>query len=113
MKKKKDSNKKTAKNSVKNLASLQQETDVNDEHTEILAPVLEFATFTDEAFGWMVSQDSIPGAFSPILYVGQQNCDLIAKALGRSIVLSEAQLLVQPDGGITECAWDTLKGVQT
>lgn len=71
---------------------------------------LEHSTFDDEAQEWMGDQDSIPGALSPILYVGWPNCDLIAKGLDRSITLPEAKLLVIPDGEQTECAWNASKG---
>lgn len=62
-----------------------------------------FPPYDEEAWKWMASQ-SIPGAFSPIMYIGQEVSRSIADILGRPMTLEEAQYLVRVDGPFVMCA---------
>ena len=63
----------------------------------------DFPPYNAQAWQWM-SQESIPGAFSPILYIGTEVSIKISRLLGSPMTLEEAQHLVQPDGEIATCA---------
>lgn len=58
----------------------------------------EIDPYDSEASVWMRSEDSIPGAYPPILYIGPRASIDIALKLGRQIRKDEAKLLVQIDG---------------
>jgi len=94
---KKATKKPTAKKAERKTASVEE----TDASTGI--PEMDYPTFTDEAWAWM-SNESIPKAFAPILYVGEAVPTEIASLQKRSISLEEAQILVQPDGDEQVCA---------
>ena len=72
---------------------------------ETTAPTKErFNPLTDEAFRWMTSSKSIPGAFAPILYCGPRTVVEISQIIGRPIELDEAKRLVQSDGEKQTCS---------
>ncbi len=71
--------------------------------TSTEAAVAEFPPYDEEAWGWM-SNESIPGAYCPILYTGTDVSIKISKLLGRPMTLKEAQHLVQADGEEATCA---------
>lgn len=88
------------KGSVKaTTASKETGKDTTDDAT----PTPEFPSYDEVAWKWMANQ-SIPGAFSPIMYIGQEVSRSIADILGRSMTLEEAQYLVRPDGPFVMCA---------
>jgi uncharacterized membrane protein len=64
---------------------------------------VDFLPYDPDAWKWMAEQ-SIPGAYSPILYIGTEVSARIAQILGRPMNIIEAQYLVQPDGPVTDCS---------
>ena len=62
----------------------------------------EYPIFDKEAGDW-VYRSSIPGAYAPVLYIGETIARGISQMLGRSLTLAEAQYLVSPDGEPTFC----------
>lgn len=74
------------------------------EVVEATKKVAEFPAYDEEAWKWMASQ-SIPGAYSPIMYIGLEVSNQIATILGRSLNLEEAQCLVKVDGPFVTCAY--------
>ncbi len=64
----------------------------------------EFPAYDEEAWKWMAEQ-SIPGAYSPIMYIGVEVSHQIAAILGRPMTLEEAQYLVKIDGDFVKCAY--------
>lgn len=64
---------------------------------------LEYQPYDVEAWEYM-RQASIPGAYAPILYIGEKVSEGVAKILGRSMTLEEAKYLVGPDGDPVTCS---------
>src|SRR3990167_4203208 len=69
----------------------------NDNSNETSRSTTDFPPYDAEAWAWMSNQ-SIPWAFSPILYIGTQVSVEVSKIIGRPMNLEEAKHLVQPDG---------------
>ncbi|MDE1975425.1 MAG: hypothetical protein KGI49_02885 [Patescibacteria group bacterium] len=76
--------------------------------TDLAKEGLGYPLYSPEAAEW-VYRPTIPGAYPPIFYIGEIVSLGIARLLGRSISLEEAQYLVQTDGEPTVCA---LTGIQ-
>ena len=64
-----------------------------------------FNPMTDEAFKWATSQDSIPGAYQPILYFGPKVVIGLSELLKRPLTLEEVKLLARADGEAQVCAF--------
>ncbi|MDP3962507.1 MAG: hypothetical protein Q8Q03_01420 [bacterium] len=92
--------KKTKKPATRKKAVKAVEASENQPETSTLG---NFPPYNSAAWNWMC-QESIPGAFSPILYIGTEVSMRISQLLGRSMLLEEAQHLVQPDGKMATCA---------
>jgi hypothetical protein len=61
-----------------------------------------YPPYNEQAAKYMY--EKVPGAYSRILYIGEQVSKEIAEILGRSITLPEAEHLVSLDGEIAVCA---------
>lgn len=109
MAKTKNTTKATGRKATKVAKSSENQTPTSTiEASASEAPSTDFPPYDAEAWAWM-SQESIRGAFSPILYIGTGVSVKVSRLLGRPMNLTEARHLVQADGDKVICASEGTK----